>query len=125
MATPTLSGGITNAANTIDTADTITGWSGVSLESQPDIKVEGTNSVQGIMRNDGQDLYFTAGTAINMTGQTIRGWINFQRPAELDFMEFKVGNAFWNINKKYENYNRRLIKWKKVLIQKIFFQRKS
>ena len=97
MATPTLSGGITNAANTINDADALTDWSGVSLELQPDIKVEGTNSVQGIMRNDGQDLFFTAGTAINMSGQTIRGWINFQRPAELDFMEFKVGNAFWNI----------------------------
>ena len=99
MATPTLSGGITNAANTINTADSTTGWTANSLELNPDVKVEGTNSVQGVLRQNNSTFIYTNGTGINVTNEKIRGWIQFNSPAQLDYMQLRVGNAYWDIFK--------------------------
>lgn len=95
MAIPTLSGGITNAGNTLSNADTTTGWSGTSIGTDVDIKVEGAAAVFCTLRNDLTTIQYTNGTGINMSTQHFRGWINTTTIGQLDFMEAYLGNAFY------------------------------
>jgi hypothetical protein len=57
-------------------ADTNTGWSNLTT-LDPDIKVEGTNSVSGVTRNNGEDSYYDSGGApVTAVGKVLRGWVN-------------------------------------------------
>ena len=72
MATPTLN--LLNYA-LINTADANTNWTDATTPD-PDVKVEGTNSMSGILRADGEASYYTNGTAISAVGKTFRMWFN-------------------------------------------------
>lgn len=97
MATPTL----TNVPTSIDTADTQTNWTGEG-GNEPDIKVEGTNSIYGTMTADGDIISFD-GANFSATGQHIRAWVQFAALAQLDFMEMFLSDgtntAYWEIFK--------------------------
>jgi hypothetical protein len=69
------------------------------LELNPDVKVEGTNSVQGLLRTNNATIAYTNGTGINVTNEKIRGWIQFNSPAQLDYMQLGAGSAYWDIFK--------------------------
>lgn len=99
MAIPTLSGGITTAGNTLSNADSTTGWSGTSVATDADIKVEGTAAVSCILRNDLSTIQYTNGTGINMSNQHFRGWINTTTLGQLDFMEAYIGGGFYIVFK--------------------------
>jgi len=91
--------GITLAGNTINSADAITNWTGEN-GVEPDIKVEGTNSIAAILRQDGAVLSYDA-ASFTATNQHIRGWIQFTALGDLDFMEMFLSDgtntAFWEI----------------------------
>lgn len=94
MAAPTL----TNVPVTISSADSVTGWVGEG-GLEPDIKLEGTNSVFATLRQDASSVEYTAA---NFAGanQHIRGWVQFTALGNLDFFEMLIGGnntAFWNI----------------------------
>ena len=104
MATPTLSGGITNAANTINNADATTNWSAFGAQTSisgtdADIKVEGTAAVAYTFHGDASGGIYTNGTNINLTGQHLRGWINTTTIGQLDFMELRANDAYWTVFK--------------------------
>jgi hypothetical protein len=70
MAIPTLS-----ALTTITDCDSITGWSGDTFVLEPDIKMQGTNSITCQMTANGANsATFTPAASINLTGQHIRAW---------------------------------------------------
>lgn len=72
MATPTFT--LLNH-QLLTSADNNTGWNDLTT-ADPDIKVEGTNSMSGIFRADGEQGYYDAGTApVSAAGKTVRGWI--------------------------------------------------
>jgi len=78
MATPTIvllnAGGLTDGVLT--DADTNTGWTDLTT-ADTDIKVEGTASMSGIFRTDGEQGYYDSGTApVTAAGKILRGWIN-------------------------------------------------
>ena len=100
MAIPTLSGGITNAGNTLSNADDHTlGWVGTSTDTELDIKVEGTGAVLCTLRNNLSTIQYNNGTGVNMSTQHFRGWINTTTIGQLDFMEAYLGNAFYRVFK--------------------------
>ena len=60
----------------LDDADDATGWNDITTPDT-DIKVEGTGSLSGILRNDGEQGYYDHGSAPSTgVGKTVRGWIN-------------------------------------------------
>jgi len=66
---------ITNAPQTISTAESTTGWAGTSLNLDPDIRREGTNSVASTLRaNNSTNLYSGANLPAALNQQTIRLW---------------------------------------------------
>ena len=96
MAVPTLS----NVPTIINLAETTGTWSGTTVALETDLKLEGNGSISCILRADGSTIQGTAGTSFSGTNQHIRGWIQFQPVATLDFMEmYLVGNntAYWEI----------------------------
>jgi hypothetical protein len=99
MAIPTLSGGITNAENTLSNADSTAGWSGNFIGTDLDIKVEGTAAVLCTLRTDLSTIQYTNGTGVNMSTQHFRGWINTITIGQLDFMEAYLGSAFYRVFK--------------------------
>lgn len=59
----------------LTSADSNTGWNDLTT-ADPDIKVEGTNAMSGILRADGEQGYYDAGSApVSAAGKTVRGWI--------------------------------------------------
>lgn len=77
MATPLLS----NVPTTITLCESITGWSGDTFNLEPDIKVQGGNSVSCAMTNNGVNniQYATSnspGGQFSAVNQHIRVWIN-------------------------------------------------
>jgi len=91
VAVPTL----TNTPTPINNADSVTGWTGEG-GLEPDIKVEGTNSVFATLRSDGASLSYDSANFTG-TGQHVRGWLQFTSLGDLDFFEMNLNNAFWNI----------------------------
>jgi hypothetical protein len=81
----------------IDTADTTTGWTGTSVNNEPDLKVEGSNSIACILRNDLATIDFSQASVVDMTGQHVRGWINFGSVGFLD-TEANNGMEFYMID---------------------------
>lgn len=72
MATPTFT--LLNH-QLLTTADTNTGWSDL-VTADADIKVEGANSMSGVLRATNEQGYYDSGTApITAAGKTFRGWI--------------------------------------------------
>lgn len=66
---------ITNAPQTISTAESTTGWAGTSLTLDPDIRREGTNSIASTLRaNNSTTLYSGANLPAALNEQTIRLW---------------------------------------------------
>ena len=104
MATPTLTPDLT----TISACDSTSGWSGPTLALEPDLKIQGTNSISAIVRNNGTTIEFT-GTIPNggdMSGQHIRFWVNTsvysimqtQANGGLRFYMTNGGQtAYWNV----------------------------
>jgi hypothetical protein len=77
VATPTFTligaGGLTDGVLT--SADANTGWSDLTT-ADTDIKVEGTGSMSGVLRADGEQGYYDAGGApVSASGLVFRGWI--------------------------------------------------
>lgn len=75
MATATL----TSTPTVLNNADTTTGWNGDSFSVEPDIKVQGTNSVACTQTDNGaNDIYVTGftGFSINTTDVHFRLWFN-------------------------------------------------
>jgi hypothetical protein len=96
VAVPTLS----NVPTTINLAETTGTWTGVTVTLETDLKLQGNGSISSILRPDGSTLQGTAATPFSGTNRHIRGWIQFQPVATLDFMEmYLVGNntAYWEI----------------------------
>lgn len=78
MATPTLTlinaGGLTDGI--IDAADANTNWTNLTT-AEPDIKVQGTNSMSGVTRTDAEDSFVTVSPApVTAVGKVLRGWVN-------------------------------------------------
>lgn len=81
MAAPTFT--LTNHT-LLTTADSSTGWSNLTT-AEADIKVEGTNSMSGITRSDGELSYYDSGGApVTAVGKTWRGWVNTTNIAYMD-----------------------------------------
>ena len=104
MATPTLqSTGLT----TISDAESTTGWTGTSVALDTDLFRENANSIGCILRTDLGTIYYDNGggaSAIDMTGEHVRAWINFAAVAFLDtelnngmefFMYDGTNTAYW------------------------------
>jgi len=77
VATPTFTligaGGLTDGV--LASADANTGWNDLTT-ADTDIKVEGTGSMSGIFRADGEQGYYDAGGApVSASGLVFRGWI--------------------------------------------------
>lgn len=82
MAAPTLT--LLNHTELHD-ADTTTGWTGPTIALEPDLKVEGSNSMSAKMRNDLGSMYYDAGGApVTAVGKTFRGWFNTVNLAYMD-----------------------------------------
>lgn len=88
----------------ISNADSTTGWTGPSLAVDPDLKKEGTNSLSSIVRNDGQQLYFS--TSGSYANQHLRLWVTTgvygqMKTKALGGLRFYItsgtGTAYWNI----------------------------
>ena len=83
MATPTLtlinagSGTLTDGlVGTNADAESATGWNDFST-LDPDIRVEGSNSISGIGRANDEDMYYDNGSAaITAAGKVFRWWVN-------------------------------------------------
>ena len=72
MAAPTL--GLLNHTE-LDDADNNTGWNDLTT-ADTDIKVEGTGSMSGIFRADGEQGYYDHGSVpATAVGKVWRGWI--------------------------------------------------
>ncbi len=73
MATATL----TNTPTVLDNAESTTDWNGDSFDLEPDIKVQGSNSVATLMTNNGtNDIYVDGFTAADMDNVHLRLWFN-------------------------------------------------
>lgn len=73
MASPTLT--LLNHTE-IDDADDNTGWNDTTT-ADADITVEGSASMSGILRADGESSYYDHGSApVTAVGKTLRGWFN-------------------------------------------------
>lgn len=59
----------------IDDADTNASWT-ETVTADPDIKKEGTNSMSGILRADGEHAYYNDGTSRSSSGEHLRMWVN-------------------------------------------------
>jgi hypothetical protein len=72
MATPTFT--LLNH-QPLSSADTNTGWNDLTT-ADADIKVEGTASMSGVFRANGEQGYYDAGSApVTAAGKTLRGWV--------------------------------------------------
>ena len=60
----------------IDDADATTSWAGALDTLDPDIKKEGTNSMTGVFRANGDNGYYDDGTARSSSGEHLRMWVN-------------------------------------------------
>jgi len=93
MATVTLG----NTPTTIDDAESSTGWT-LLTTLDTDLVKENANSVSGIMRTalamGYYDIITDGGSAINLSGQHVRVWINFSTVAFLD-IEANGGMEFY------------------------------
>ena len=68
----------------LDDADDNTGWNDL-VTADADIKVEGTGSMSGIFRADGEQGYYDHGSAPSTgVGKTVRGWIFTNNIAYMD-----------------------------------------
>lgn len=96
MAVPTLS----NVPTSIDPADSSGAWSGRSLGVDPDIKVEGLNSVTANLDAENDQLTYNS-ASFSRTGQHFRGWIQHTALTELNYIEFLISDgantAYWEI----------------------------
>lgn len=89
MATATL--GLLNYTE-IDDCDTTTNWNGDIDTLDPDIKKEGTNSMSGVLRADGDNGYVDLGTPpVTMAGKHLRVWLN---TTSVPYMEDEAGGGF-------------------------------
>jgi hypothetical protein len=103
MATPTLG----STPTTIDDAESTTGWTQLTT-ADTDLYKENATSNSGILRSDlavgYYDIIVDGGSAIDLTGEHVRAWINFSTVAYLDTeansgMEFYMydgtNTAYW------------------------------
>jgi hypothetical protein len=74
---------LTNVPSTITLAESITGWSGDTFNLDPDIKVQGSNSVSCAMTTNGANNIQYA-TSFAATNQHIRIWINLTFVSNID-----------------------------------------
>lgn len=73
MATPTF----VNPPTVISLAESTTGWTGDTFSLEPDIKVQGSNSVACVQTNTGNnDIYYTGFTAADLSAVHLRLWFN-------------------------------------------------
>lgn len=93
------------AMTTISTADATSGWTGPTLSTDPDKKKEGTNSLSSIVRNNGQQIYYSV-TNQDYSSQHLRLWVTTDVSSAmvltgLTGLRFYVNDgsntAYWNI----------------------------
>ncbi len=87
MATATL--GLLNHTE-IDDADANTSWIGLTTVDT-DVKKEGTGSVSGVIRADGDNGYYDDGTPRTSSGKHFRAWVN---TTNLPYMETDSGGGY-------------------------------
>lgn len=101
MATATLSG----VPTTISDAESTSGWTGDTFSLNPDVKVEGSNSVECVMtpgNNSSQEIYYTGFTAADLSAVHLRLWFNISFVANLAasnpievFISDGTNTAYW------------------------------
>jgi hypothetical protein len=68
---------LTNVPTTISLAESTTGWTGDTFSLEPDIKVQGSNSVACAMTATGSnEIYYTGFTAADLSAVHLRLWFN-------------------------------------------------
>jgi len=88
MATPTLN--LLNHTE-LDDADDSTNWTDLTT-ADTDIKKEGSASMSGILRSDGEEGYYTAASApVTAAGKTFRGWFY---TTNLPYMQPESANGY-------------------------------
>ena len=87
MATATL--GLINHTE-IDDADANTDWTNLDT-TDSDVKKEGTNSISGVLRANGDDGYVDKATAISCSGEHLRVWVN---TTNIPYMQPESSNGY-------------------------------
>ena len=102
MATATLA----SVPATISTAESITGWTGDTFSLEPDIKVQGSNSVACALTSTGaNDIYYTGFTAADLSTVHLRMWFNISFVGNLSattpiqaYISDGTNTAYWEID---------------------------
>lgn len=97
---------LTNVPSTISTAESITGWTGDTFSLEPDIKVQGSNSVACAQTNNGaNDIYYTGFTAADLSTVHLRLWFNISFVGNLSstnpiqvYISDGTNTAYWAID---------------------------
>lgn len=96
---------LTNVPSTISLAESTTGWTGDSFSLEPDVKVQGGNSVACAMTNNGNnEIYYTGFTAADLSTVHLRLWFNISFVSYLAttdqiqvFISDGTNTAYWTI----------------------------
>jgi len=95
---------LTNVPATLDLAETTTDWNGDTFSLEPDIKVQGSNSVACAQTSSGNnDVYVDGFTAANLSTVHLRLWFNISyvgylsatNPCQI-FISDGTNTAYWD-----------------------------
>ncbi len=95
---------LANVPTTLDLAETITDWNGDSFTLEPDIKVQGSNSVACAQTNNGNnEVYVDGFTAADLSTVHLRLWFNISYVGYLSstnpcqvFISDGTNTAYWD-----------------------------
>lgn len=97
---------LTNAPTTISLAESTTGWNGDTFSLEPDIKVQGSNSIACTISTNGtgDDIYYDGFTAADLSAEHLRMWFNISFVGNLAasdsiqvFISDGTNTAYWTI----------------------------
>lgn len=97
---------LTNVPSTLDLAEATTDWNGDTFALEPDIKVQGNNSVACAQTNNGaNDIYCDGFTAADLSTVHLRLWFNISFVANLSstnpiqvYISDGTNTAYWAID---------------------------
>lgn len=96
---------LANVPTTISLAESTTGWTGDTFSLEPDIKVQGSNSIACTISTNGtgDDLYYTGFTAADLSAVHLRMWFNISFVGNLAttspvqvFISDGTNTAYWD-----------------------------
>lgn len=90
---------------TISDCESSTGWTGPTAALDGDVKKQGSNSISWIVRNNGQQIYYTV-SDVDYSGKHMRFWVTTGTFGQMQtkalgglrfFMYDGANTAYWNI----------------------------